>query len=112
MSATESRRNVLSYALRIAAFAAGIGIAGYHKLFGRHLGMNVTTDKMFNRVIEEAYPHITEMLNEVCELGKEEMKNVPTTSWEAGNEQLRHRMAVGTSGHSSRRIAPWLSATG
>jgi len=85
MSATESRRNVVSYALRLAAFASGIGFSGYHKLFGRHLGMSVTTDKMFYRVIEEAYPHITEMLDEVCELGKEEMKKLPSQklgSWQ------------------------------
>ena len=68
MSATESRRNVVSYALRLASFASGIGFAGYHKLFGLHLGMNVATDKMFYKVIEEAYPHITKMLDEVCEL--------------------------------------------
>ncbi len=43
---------MLSYALRIAS---GIGFAGYHKLFGRHLGMNVATDKVFQRVIAEAY---------------------------------------------------------
>ena len=64
------------YHMQYAAFASGIGFAGYHKLFGRHLGMHVTTDKMFHRVIEEAYPHITEMLDEVCELGKEEMKSL------------------------------------
>ena len=85
MSATESRRNVVSYAIRIAAFASGIGFTGYHKLFGHHLGMNVTTDKMFHRAIEEAYPHITAMLDEVCELGKEEMKSLPSDklgSWQ------------------------------
>ena len=85
MSATESRRNVVSYALRIAAFASGISFAGYHKLFARHLGMSVATDKIFHRVIEEAYPHITEMLDEVCELGKEEMKALPSDklgSWQ------------------------------
>jgi len=78
MSVTESRRNVVSYALRIGAFASGIGFAGYHKLFGRYLGMSITTDKMFCHVIEKAYPHITEMLDEVCELGKEEMKSLPS----------------------------------
>ena len=84
MSATESRRNVVSYALRIAAFVSGVGFTGYHKLFGRHLGMSIATDKMF-RVIEEAYPHITEMLDEVCELGKDEMKALPSDklgSWQ------------------------------
>jgi len=85
MSATESSRNVVSYALRLASFASGIDFAGYHKLFGRHLGMNVIMDKMFHRVIEDAYPVITEMLDEVCEMGKEKMKNPPSDqrgSWQ------------------------------
>ena len=85
LSATESRRNVVSYALRIAAFASGIGFAGYHKLFGRHLGMSVTSAPMFHKIIEEVYPHIIEMINEVCELGKDEMKSLPSDklgSWQ------------------------------
>jgi len=78
MSVTESRRNVVSYALRIGAFASGIGFAGYHKLIGRYLGMSITSDKMFCHVVEKAYPHIMEMLDKVCELGKEEMKSLPS----------------------------------
>ena len=77
MATYELRRNVVSYALRLAAFASGIGFSGYHKLFGRHLGMSVTSDKVFIRVIEEAFSHITSMLDEVCELGKESMKALP-----------------------------------
>ena len=77
LSTSEARRNVVSYALRLAAFASGVGFAGYHKLFGRLLGMKVTSDKMFSRVIEEAFPHITEMLDEVCKLGKQEMQSLP-----------------------------------
>ena len=62
MSATENRCNVVSYALRVAAFASGIGFAGYHKPFGCHLRMSVTSGTMFHRLIEEVYPHIIEML--------------------------------------------------
>ena len=62
MSATENRCNVVSYALRVAAFASGIGFAGYCKPFGCHLGMSVTSGTMFHRLIEEVYPHIIEML--------------------------------------------------
>ena len=71
----------MSYAIPIAAFASGIGFAGYHKLFGRHLGMNVTTDKMFHKVIEEAYSHITTMLDEVCEM-KKSLLNDKLSSWQ------------------------------
>lgn len=76
LSATESWRNVVLYALRLAAFATGVGFSSYHKLFARHLGMEVTAAKMFQRVIEEAYPHITVMLDNICELGEEEMKEM------------------------------------
>ena len=71
--------------MHVAAFASGIGFAGYHKLFGRHLGMSVTSGTMFHRVIEEVYPHIIEMLDEVCELGKDDMKALPSEnlgSWQ------------------------------
>lgn len=85
MSATENRCNVVSYALRVAAFASGIGFAAYHKLFGCHIGMSVTTGTVFHRVIEEVYPHIMEMLGEVCELGKDNMNARPSEnlgSWQ------------------------------
>ena len=85
MSATESRCNVVSYALRLAAFSSGVGFAGYHKLFGRHLGMSVTSPRMFLKVIEEAFSIIMEMLDKICELGKDEMKCLPASqlcSWE------------------------------
>lgn len=39
--------------------------------------MNVTINKMFTKVIEEAFPHITGMPKDICELGKEEMKTLP-----------------------------------
>lgn len=76
LSTTECRRNIVSYSLRLAAFVTRIGFSGYHKLFGRHLGMEVTSERMFYHIIKEAYPHITERLDEVCELGKEEMKGL------------------------------------
>ena len=76
LSTTECQRNIVSYALCLAAFVSGISFSGYKKLFGRHLGMNVTNERMFYRVIRESCPHITEMLDEVCELGKEEMKGL------------------------------------
>lgn len=76
LSTTECRRNIVSYSLRLAAFVTRIGFSGYHKLFGQHLGMEVTSERMFYHIIKEAYPHITEMLDEVCELGKEEMKGL------------------------------------
>ena len=47
--------------------------------------MGIATNKVFDRVIQEAYSHITEMLD-VCELGKNEMKSLPCG--ELGSWQL------------------------
>ena len=80
-----NRHNVVSYALRLAAFASGIGYAGYHRVFSSYLGMFVTSDKMFNRVIKEALPHITDMFDDISMLDKEEMRSLPSDklgSWE------------------------------
>ena len=62
LSTTKCRRNIVSYALLLAAFVSGTGFSGYNKLFGRHLGMNVTNEKMFDRVIRQVCLHITQML--------------------------------------------------
>ncbi len=81
----EFSATVVSVALRLASFISGIGFACYHKLFQRHLSMNAVTDKYFYRVIEMAYPHVVDILDEVCELGKIQMKNLPSSqlgSWD------------------------------
>ena len=82
---TRTRHSVVSLALRLAAFLAGIGFAGYHRLFSRYLGIATVSDRHFNQVIELAFPHIRDILDEVCEEGKEEMKGKPNSeigSWE------------------------------
>ena len=79
------RQTVVSLALHLATFIAGIGFAGYHKLLKRYLGMHAVSQRHFYHVIEMAYPHVKDILDEVCELGKEEMKSLPSTqlgSWE------------------------------
>lgn len=75
------RQAVVSVALRLATFISGIGFAGYHKLLKRHLGMHIVNQRHF---IEMAYPHVKDILD-ICELGKAEMKCLPSTelgSWE------------------------------
>ena len=72
---------VVSLSLRVAAFVSGIG---YDKLFKRHLGMHTVTDKLFYATIEMCYPHVKDMLDDICEVGKDEMKALPDTdlgSW-------------------------------
>ena len=62
----------------------GIGFTGYHKLLKRYLGMHAVAGTNFFSVIEMAYPHVRDILDETCELGKE-MKLLPATqlgSWD------------------------------
>ena len=78
------RHNAVLIALRLAAFLAGIGYSGYHNLFARYLGIAVVTNKYFDRVIELAFPHTKNILDEVCEDGKVEMMALPSSqlgSW-------------------------------
>lgn len=82
---TVTRHSVVSLSLRLGAFLAGIGFSGYHKLFGRFLGMATVSNKCFSQMIELAFPHIKDILDESCELAKVEMKSKPSSeigSWE------------------------------
>ena len=50
--------------------------------------MDVTSDKMFIRVIHEMYPHIKEILDDICELGKQEMKDLPSSTLGSWNRAV------------------------
>ena len=72
------RHTVVSLSLCVAAFVSRIGFAGYNKLFKHHLGMQ------FYATIEMCYPHVKDMLDDICEVGKDEMKALLDTdlgSW-------------------------------
>ena len=58
--------------------------------------MNVTNERTFYCVIGKACQCITEMLDEVHELGKEEMKDLKDKELGAGRKQLQLQMALGT----------------
>ena len=78
------QHSTVSIALRLAALLAGIGYAGYHNLFSRYLGMPIVSDKYFYHVVEMAFPHVQDILDEICEEAKNEMKELPSSelgSW-------------------------------
>ena len=70
MCSGASHNAVVSVALRLATFISGIGFAGYHTLLKRYLGMHAVCDKQFIAVIHLAYPHVKDILDEVCEEAK------------------------------------------
>ena len=82
------RHTVVSLSLRLAAFISGIGFAGYHKLFKRHLAMHSVTSRNFYSIIEMVYPHTKDMLDELCEMAKDDMKSLPDGKLEKGSDNF------------------------
>lgn len=85
--ASDSRRQLVSLALSLAFFISGHGYAGYRKTLGKGLGLGVVSEKPYLEVIDLALPHIKEMLDEICEEGKGQMKQISDEelgSWSRG----------------------------
>ena len=74
--AQNSRRQIVSLALSLAFFISGHGYASYRKTLGRSLGLGVTSEKPFLEVIDLALPHIKDMLDEMCDDAKHQMKQL------------------------------------
>ena len=85
--ALDSRRHVVSLALSLAFFISGHGYASYRKTLGKGLGLGVLSDKPFLEAIDLAFPHIRDILDEMCEDEKNYMKALPNDqlgSWSRG----------------------------
>ena len=74
--ALESRRHLVSLALSLAFFISGHGYAAYQKTLAKGLGLGVTSDKPFLEVIELALPYVKDILDEMCDDAKHQMKQV------------------------------------
>ena len=81
--ALDSRRHMVS----LAFFISGHGYASYRKTLGKGLGLGVLSDKPFLEAIDLAFPHIRDILDEMCEDEKNYMKALPNDqlgSWSRG----------------------------
>ena len=74
--AQDSRRQIVSLALTLAFFISGHGYAGYRKTLGRGLGLGITSEKPYLEVIDLALPHIKDMVDEMCDDAKHQMKQL------------------------------------
>lgn len=74
--ADESRRQMVSLALSLAFIISGHGYASYRKTLGKGLGLGVVSEKPYLQVIGLALPYIKEILDEMCEEGKDQMRNI------------------------------------
>lgn len=80
-----TKRTVVGLALAVAFVISGHGFAKFQKSLQQYLGISVISKNRFYEVIKLIYPHITDILNEMCNDAKEEMKNVSSDvlgSWE------------------------------
>ena len=71
---TERRRNSVSLALGLCFLIWGHGYFIYHKVLRLGLGLQTLAYKNFFRIIRIAHPFVKTVLDEICEMGKNEMK--------------------------------------
>ena len=64
-------------ALSVAFFISGHGYAGYRKTLGRGLGLGNTSEKPYLEVIDLAFPRIKDMVDEMGDDAKHQMKQLP-----------------------------------
>ena len=64
----------VSMSLQVAFIVAGCTHATYYKTQRHALGIKAVTEPVFRRTIELMYPVVKAMLDEVCEIAKQEMK--------------------------------------
>lgn len=70
----ETRRNCVSLALGLCFLIWGHGYPIYHKVLRLGLGMQTLAYKNFFNIIRIAHPVVKSILDEICEMGKSEMK--------------------------------------
>ena len=71
---TERRRNCVSLALGLCFLIWGHGYPIYHKVLRLGLGLQTLAYKNFFHIIRIAHPFVKTVLDEICEMGKNEMK--------------------------------------
>ena len=80
-----SKRTVVGLALAVAFFITGHGYAKFSRTLRQCLGISCISKNPYYEVIKLVYPHITDILNEMCEEEKERMKQLDREelgSWE------------------------------
>ena len=78
-----SKRTVVGLALAVAFFITGHCYAKFSKTLRQCLGIACISKNAYYEVIKLVYPHITEILNEMCEDEKNRMKKLPSKDLES-----------------------------
>ena len=62
-----SKRRVVGLALALAFFLSGHGFANFNRTLRQYLGTSCISKNRYYDVIKLAYPHIKDILDEMCE---------------------------------------------
>lgn len=97
----------MSLTLSLAFFVSGHGYASYRKTLGKGLGLGIVSEKPFLEIIDLAFPHIKEVLDEMCDDAKRQMKDISPEvvgSWSRAVNTCDGCWLI--RGHISAKIAP------
>ena len=72
-----TKRTVVGMALAVAFVITGHGFAKFDKALHQCLGISVLSKNRYYEVIKLIYPHVTDILDEMCFNEKERMKAIP-----------------------------------
>ena len=70
------KRTVVGLALAVAFFVTGHGYAKFSRTLRQCLGIACISKNPYYEVIKLVYPHISDILNEMCEEEKERMRQL------------------------------------
>ena len=73
-----SKRTVIGLSLAVAFFLTGHGFSQFDRTLRQYMGLNPVSKNRFFYVIKLIYPHIRDILNDMCEEEKEAMKALPS----------------------------------
>ena len=80
-----SRRTVVGLALAVAFIVPGHGFAKFHRTLNQCLGIQAISKNWFFEVVKLIYPHIHDILTEMCDEEKAQMKRIDSDvlgSWQ------------------------------
>ena len=72
-----TKRSVVSVAIQVAFIAAGCTHSTYLKVLKQSLGMSAVTGEVFSATIKLLYPVVQEIMSNMCEEAKEELRAIP-----------------------------------
>ena len=80
-----SRRTVVGLALAVAFIVSGHGFAKFHRTLNQCLGIQAISKNRFFEVVKLIYPYIHDILSEMCDEEKAQMKRMDSNvlgSWQ------------------------------